>query len=600
MLSAENPQEPGETTGDQGMNRDSPAKVSAGATQHAPMQGIGRPWWRVALLAALCFVPTALLWSFRDAAFVSDDRWFATVPLVDAAGHWLIAPWPHPFGPAQAYRPFVVLTYALTLWYSSGTPLVFHLTNFLIHGINAALLAALLWRVSGSWLAALLAGLMFAVHPITHENVVWISGRTYPLAVMFSLALLWWTSTSTDRGWTRWRQHAIGSALLLGALMSYEMAVTLPIMVAAIQFCVDSEPGDTTPRRWGRAMQFAAPYFGVLAAYLVFRWVAISSFSGDSMVWRHGINPDPLMKNVRLRVLANASTLGVRLLNADDALFGPLTSLRTATTLASVALVGVAVWGVLRSRDVRRLAAGALVLAGVAFAPAVVGPGFVDRLTYLTVAGAVSFVALGVSTAFRLAWNTGRIALTMCLLIVLSCWGARYQMLGAEWRHAGMIADSLLHQLVTLDPTPAPHAELHFTNVPLRFGVAYVYVTYFHHSVRHQYGRDDLEIVTHSDEPAAAILAKLRDANDVDVNGSGDGTPHETALFDWDPSTERLSLLWRRPTSPSEPRSARVWSLRDDAERSGPWARLHGPPWADGRRPPIALQRRRIDDNGRR
>jgi hypothetical protein len=45
---------------------------------------------------------------------------------------------------ARAYRPVVVLSYALTLWYSSGTPLVFHLTNFFIHGVNATLLAALL------------------------------------------------------------------------------------------------------------------------------------------------------------------------------------------------------------------------------------------------------------------------------------------------------------------------------------------------------------------------------------------------------------------------------------------------------------------------
>jgi hypothetical protein len=295
-----------------------------------------------------------------------------------------------------------------------------------------------------------------------------------------------------------------------------------------------------------RDTQFAAPYFGVLAAYLLFRWAVVSSFSGDSMVWRHGINPDSFMKNVRLRVLANAGTLAMRLLNADDALFGPLASLRSATTVASVALVGVAVWGLMRSREIRWLALGALALAALALAPAVVGPGYVDRLTYLTVAGAVSFIALGLSAAFRLAWNAGRIALTVCVLTVLGCWGARNHALGAEWCHAGMIAESLLEQLVALDPAPAPHAELHFTDLPLRFGAAYLYVTYFHHSVRHRYGREDLEIVTHGgDELVSAIVTKLRAASDV----KGDGSPHETALFDWDASTEHLSLLWRQPPS---------------------------------------------------
>jgi hypothetical protein len=290
-------------------------------------------------------------------------------------------------------------------------------------------------------------------------------------------------------------------------------------------------------------MQFAAPYVGVLVTYLLFRWLVISSFTGDAIVWRHGIGPDPFMKNVRLRVLANTGTLTARLLNADDALLGPLVSLRSATTMASVAIIGFTAWGVLCSRDVRWLAAGALALAGLAFAPAVVGPGYVDRLAYLTVAGAASFVALGLSASFRRVRNTGRIVLTMCLLLVLGCWGARYRRLGSEWQHAGVIAESLLNQLVALDPAPAPHAELHFTHVPLRSGAAYLYLTYFHHSVRYRYAREDLEIVTHGDEPAAAVLATLRAA------GEANGSPRDMALFDWDASTERLRLLWSRPPS---------------------------------------------------
>jgi hypothetical protein len=552
------------------------------------------PWWRIALLGVLGVLPTALLWPFRNTAFVADDRWFATVPLVDAAAHWLTAPWPHPFGPAHAYRPLVLLTYALTQWYASGTPLAFHLTNLLLHGANAALLAALLWRVSGSWLAGILAGVMFAIHPITHENVVWISGRTYPVAALFGLALLGWTSLDLRAPrWPPWLRHAIGCVLLIAALMSYEMAVTLPLMVAIIRFRMDpgrrpalnaaaERPQDANmapplPRpppppqspsqspsqshRWRRTMQFTAPYFTVVAAYLLFRWAVVSSFAGDSIVWRHGLNPSPWMMRVHLRMLVNTGALASRLLNADDALFGSWWSLRTSTTLAGAAVVAIATAGVVRSRDrqVHALALGALALAAIAFAPAVVGPAYVDRLTYLTAAGAASFLALGVTAAWRRASQASRITIAACTLTALVCWSVRYQALGAEWQHAGAIAESFLNQLVVVEPAPASHASLHFADVPERIGAAYIYVTYLHHSVRQRYGRDDLEIVAHGDdETIPALVAKLDAADDADDaddatyagHADGDSVSREVVLFRWDADAERLLPVWRRPPAP--------------------------------------------------
>lgn len=499
-------------------------------------------WWRIAAICALAAVPAALLWPFRDAAFVSDDRWFATVPFVDRSGHWLIAPWPHPFGPAHAYRPLVLLTYTLTLWYSSGSAFVFHLTNFLIHGATAALLGVLLWRLSGSWVAGVFGGLIFAIHPITHENVVWISGRTYPLAALFGMALLCWTSVELRTA--RWLRHAVGVGLLAGALLSYEMAVTLPLMVLAIRFYTDPQQGNSNLRRGIRAVRFAAPYFGVLAAYLIFRWAVLSSFSGDFMVWRHGTHPSPLLKNVRLRMLDNVGTLVSRLLNADDAPFGPLLSLRTASSVATAVLAGIATWGVARCRDTRGLALGALALATVAFAPAVVGPGYTDRLTYLTLAGIAGFLAIGLTAAWPRLPSAGRIALVFGIFATLVCWGTRYRALGSDWQHAGVISESLLDQLVALEPTPAPRAQLHFVDIPDTFGAAHVYLTYFHHSVRHRYRRDDLVIVTHLGEPISAIVATLTASTAKNTDD-----PSEVSLFRWDEQTERLLPLWRKAPS---------------------------------------------------
>lgn len=66
-------------------------------------------------------------------------------------------------------------------------------------------------------------------------------------------------------------------------------------------------------------------------------------------------------------------------------------------------------------------------------------------------------------------------------------------------------------------------------DIPDKIGAAHVYLTYFHHSVRHRYLRDDLEVVTYLDQPIPAIVATLTASTDKNSND-----PSEVSLFRWD------------------------------------------------------------------
>lgn len=66
----------------------------------------------------------------------------------------------------------------------------FHLTNVLLHAVNAALAALLALRLSRRPAVAALAGLMFACHPFAVEAVAWVSGRMMLLGTFFALATL--------------------------------------------------------------------------------------------------------------------------------------------------------------------------------------------------------------------------------------------------------------------------------------------------------------------------------------------------------------------------------------------------------------------------
>ncbi|MCG3131148.1 MAG: hypothetical protein FLDDKLPJ_01924 [Phycisphaerae bacterium] len=66
----------------------------------------------------------------------------------------------------------------------------FHLTNALLHAVNACLVLALLRRWTRDDVVAAIAALIFAVHPLQVETVAWVNGRMMLLSTMFALAAL--------------------------------------------------------------------------------------------------------------------------------------------------------------------------------------------------------------------------------------------------------------------------------------------------------------------------------------------------------------------------------------------------------------------------
>lgn len=97
-------------------------------------------------------------------------------------------------GGGHYFRPLTTLSYLFdyTVWNSN--PAAFHFTNLLIHTANTLLVYALALTFfisdSSARPVALIAALLFAIHPANSESVVWISGRTDLLCALFFLLTL--------------------------------------------------------------------------------------------------------------------------------------------------------------------------------------------------------------------------------------------------------------------------------------------------------------------------------------------------------------------------------------------------------------------------
>ena len=181
-------------------------------------------------------------------------------------------------GDFDYWRPLVVLSHMLETSLFGRSAWGFHLVNVLLHATASMLVVglALLWFERGRS-TALLAGLLFAVHPVHVEVVAWVSGRSDLLLGLFLLLAL-----VADRRWalTRrvgWQLVSLGA--FAGALFSKEAAVIFPALVAVRGFL--EGPTETPPRfRALAAIRAAAPSLVLLGLYVWLRFLVVGAEAG--------------------------------------------------------------------------------------------------------------------------------------------------------------------------------------------------------------------------------------------------------------------------------------------------------------------------------
>jgi tetratricopeptide (TPR) repeat protein len=202
------------------------------------------------LLTLLAYLPV------RHAGFIWDDDAYVTEnpALHSWAGLKLI--WLNPGAMPQNY-PLVFTTFWIEyhLWHLQ--PLGYHLVNVMLHALGAVLLWRNLVRLQVR--AALLAALIFALHPVCVESVAWVTERKNVLCGVFyfaaALAYLRFAGLDENRetgqgfpagpetadggltagtplrsgfDWCRWRWLLGAFVLYLAALLSKTVACSLP------------------------------------------------------------------------------------------------------------------------------------------------------------------------------------------------------------------------------------------------------------------------------------------------------------------------------------------------------------------------------------
>lgn len=139
------------------------------------------------------------------------------------------------------FRPLFIWSYFTDSHIWGSRPFGYHLTNVIVHGLNAFLVfklaAGLLENIESrkKRIVSITAGALFLLHPSHSEAVVWISGRADLLATLFMLlSLLTYLAYEEQK-----REICLGAALALFAiaLLAKESAICAPILILVIGLC---------------------------------------------------------------------------------------------------------------------------------------------------------------------------------------------------------------------------------------------------------------------------------------------------------------------------------------------------------------------------
>lgn len=215
----------------------------------------------IRLIIQTVIILGVVLWSYApslDSFFVADDIWqvnFAhkvfegRTELIwrNFTSNYLQLP------SFDFYRPLLGFTFLFDYFFYGTNAIGYHVTSLLLYLSAIALIFTLVRAMTRTWpdynssWAAFFSAILFAVTPLHCEDVTWISGRADLLAAPFYLLSFLLFIKSHQNGGNR-RFYFFSLVCFALALLSKEIAIGLPVVVAAYAFIWPEEEKFGMPR----------------------------------------------------------------------------------------------------------------------------------------------------------------------------------------------------------------------------------------------------------------------------------------------------------------------------------------------------------------
>jgi protein O-mannosyl-transferase len=321
------------------------------------------PGWLVFVL----YIPALLH------GFVWDDTYFLSdLPYLRDPEMWRRHVFEPLFVSHNYFRPLPLMTFVLEARWGNLDPFVFHLTNVLLHSLNATLVVVLARMLNenlgdrrvAAW-AGVAAGLFYGWHPALVEAVCWISDRFDLMMITFLLLAL--LAEARIRS-ARWRALAVGLLFMLAAFCK-ETAAVFAVLLPLWQLALAVRSGVSLRDSCANLVRRGGwTYAAVIAAGLIYLAVRFASlgflYEPDAIMVGGGLLQHALLV---AKTLGWYILLGVWPFGNLSPVYHAATPIAVSDLWAWASLGGLLLAGAAVSRLARKMPlVGWLVLAGFA------------------------------------------------------------------------------------------------------------------------------------------------------------------------------------------------------------------------------------------
>ena len=216
------------------------------------------------VLAVALYIHTAnyeLMTSWDDNRYIAENMLLRNFSLSGLKDVWTQVYF-------AAYIPVTITSYWLEFHFWGMAPAGYHIVNVLLNGLNSALVYIFLLRLLKNRNVALIATLLWIVHPLQVETVAWVAERKSLLAMFFTLLSFIAYMRSADEGAPRWMLPLSWIFFFL-ATFAKPAVVGVPILFLFYDlFFAGTIKFKVRAVGWDRETLFTAPLYFILDNYI--------------------------------------------------------------------------------------------------------------------------------------------------------------------------------------------------------------------------------------------------------------------------------------------------------------------------------------------
>jgi protein O-mannosyl-transferase len=157
--------------------------------------------------------------SWDDDTYIKDNPLIYSINLKEIFSHYVLG----------NYHPLTILALAIEYLFFGLNPTGYHAVNLLLHLLNVILVCYTVYLLSDKVAVALIASLLFGIHPLHVESVAWAVELKDLLSTFFFLAsYIFYLKYLNDR---QKKYYICALLLFLASILSKAMAASLPVVL---------------------------------------------------------------------------------------------------------------------------------------------------------------------------------------------------------------------------------------------------------------------------------------------------------------------------------------------------------------------------------